>query len=129
MLGDPRRFGGRRKVATVALAACANAGARLIKLFPAQLWTPAALKDVRGVGDFKTVHFLPSGGITPENTDAWLAAGAAAVGMGSKLVGASVRTPPHDLAALAEADADWAEVGRPKAAALFRKYATVYAAA
>ncbi|KAH8045216.1 10-hydroxy-9-(phosphonooxy)octadecanoate phosphatase [Aureococcus anophagefferens] len=50
----------------VEIRTCWNAGAKLIKIFPAQLWTPAALKDLRSVGDFKHVSFLPSGGITPD---------------------------------------------------------------
>ena len=102
---------------------CWNAGAKLIKIFPAQLWTPAALKDLRSVGDFKHVSFLPSGGITPDNAAAWLDAGACACGMGSKLVGAAVRADPSDAAALAAAEDDWQKNGLPMATRLFASLA------
>lgn len=102
---------------------CWNAGAKLIKIFPAQLWTPAALKDLRSVGDFKHVSFLPSGGITPDNAAAWLDAGACACGMGSKLVGAAVRADPSDATALAAAEDDWQKNGLPKATKLFASLA------
>ena len=105
------------------IRACWNAGAKLIKIFPAQLWTPAALKDLRSVGDFKHVSFLPSGGITPDNAAAWLDAGACACGMGSKLVGAAVRADPSDAAALAAAEDDWQKNGLPKATKLFASLA------
>ncbi len=39
-----------------------EAGALMIKLFPAQLWTPDAFKALRAVGRFGEVALLPSGG-------------------------------------------------------------------
>ena len=56
-------------------------GAQIVKLFPAQNWTPKALNDVKGIGNFKNVHIIPSGGITPENARSWLENGAFAVGL------------------------------------------------
>ena len=44
-----------------------NQGALCMKLFPAQLWNPSALKDVKGIGAFAKMNIFPSGGITPEN--------------------------------------------------------------
>ncbi len=38
-----------------------EAGAKMIKLFPAQLWTPEALKALKAVGRFGEVELLPSG--------------------------------------------------------------------
>ena len=43
--------------------------------------------------------------------------------MGSKLVGASVRTDPADAAALKVADDDWQSAGLPRATALFKSLA------
>lgn len=80
---------------------CAMEGARCIKLFPAQLWKPSTLKDLRAVGMFGTLNIMPSGGVNPVNAFDWFAHGAFAVGMGSKLVGGDVRVKPEDAEALA----------------------------
>ena len=37
------------------------AGAKMIKLFPAQMWTPDTFKALRAVGMFGDVDLLPSG--------------------------------------------------------------------
>lgn len=73
-----------------------------MKLFPAQLWTPDTLKALRAVGSFGDMTILPSGGIEPSTVSAWLRAGAAAVGMGSCLVGDDVRVAPTADPALLE---------------------------
>jgi 2-dehydro-3-deoxyphosphogluconate aldolase/(4S)-4-hydroxy-2-oxoglutarate aldolase len=57
--------------------------ADLIKLFPASLWTPAALRDVRAA--LPHLQFVPTGGVTVETAPEWIRAGSAAVGMGSAL--------------------------------------------
>ena len=59
-------------------------GARLLKLFPADIGGPAYLKALRAPLD--DVEFVPTGGIGPENAAAWASAGAAAIGAGSSLV-------------------------------------------
>lgn len=60
-------------------------GAQLIKLFPADTGGPAYLKALRA--PLPQVRFLPTGGVRPDNVAEWFAAGAAAVGIGSALVG------------------------------------------
>ena len=69
--------------ASEAFAALA-AGATGLKIFPAEMLTPAALRALRAVLPPATV-VLPVGGITPENMQAFLAAGANGFGMGSAL--------------------------------------------
>ncbi len=59
-------------------------GARLLKLFPADIGGPAYLKALRAPLD--DIEFVPTGGIGPENAAAWANAGAAAIGAGSSLV-------------------------------------------
>jgi 2-dehydro-3-deoxyphosphogluconate aldolase/(4S)-4-hydroxy-2-oxoglutarate aldolase len=59
-------------------------GAMAVKIFPAGLGGPRYLRDLRG--PFPELAFMPSGGITPENTADFLAAGATAVFAGSDLV-------------------------------------------
>ena len=60
------------------------AGADALKLFPAELLTPAVLKALRAVFPSE-VLFVPVGGITPQNLAAYAAAGANGFGLGSAL--------------------------------------------
>ena len=64
--------------------AALNAGARAIKLFPAEAASPAVLKAQRAVLA-KDVPVLVVGGITPEALAPWRAAGASGFGLGSAL--------------------------------------------
>jgi 2-dehydro-3-deoxyphosphogalactonate aldolase len=68
---------------TEAFAALA-AGADALKLFPAEQLPPVVLKAWLSVLP-KGTALLPVGGITPDNMDAYLAAGAAGFGIGSAL--------------------------------------------
>ena len=64
--------------------AALEAGAAGLKLFPAEMITPAVVKALRAVLPPATV-VLPVGGITLENMPAYLAAGASGFGIGSAL--------------------------------------------
>ncbi len=68
---------------TEAFAALA-AGADALKLFPAEIISPAAVKAMRAVLP-ETVRLLPVGGIGAHNFGAYLDAGAAGFGIGSTL--------------------------------------------
>jgi 2-dehydro-3-deoxyphosphogalactonate aldolase len=68
---------------TEGFAALAN-GADALKLFPAELLTPAVLKSMRAVFP-GTTRFLPVGGITPDAMASYVAAGAAGFGLGGAL--------------------------------------------
>lgn len=62
-------------------------GAAAAKVFPAQLWGPAALAAVlEAMPDVRTI---PTGGVDAANAGAWIAAGATAVGVGGSLTRAS----------------------------------------
>jgi 2-dehydro-3-deoxyphosphogalactonate aldolase len=60
------------------------AGATGLKLFPAELASPAVVKALLAVLPAGT-PVMPVGGITPLNMDEWRAAGAAGFGIGSAL--------------------------------------------
>jgi 2-dehydro-3-deoxyphosphogalactonate aldolase len=60
------------------------AGATGLKLFPAELASPAVVKALLAVLP-KGTSLMPVGGISPDNMDAWRAAGAAGFGIGSAL--------------------------------------------
>jgi len=61
-----------------------EAGATGLKIFPAEMITPAVVKALRAVLP-ATVPVMPVGGVTPTNMGAYLAAGASGFGIGSAL--------------------------------------------
>ncbi|KQT08051.1 2-dehydro-3-deoxy-6-phosphogalactonate aldolase [Ramlibacter sp. Leaf400] len=83
--------------------AALDAGATGLKLFPAEAIPPAAVKALRAVLPPGTL-LLPVGGVTPDNTAAWRAAGADGLGIGSALY--KPGRPAHEVAVLARAFAD-----------------------
>lgn len=64
--------------------AAIRAGADALKLFPAELITPAVVRAMRAVLP-KDIKLLPVGGITPDNMADFRAAGVAGFGLGSAL--------------------------------------------
>ncbi|CAE8708839.1 unnamed protein product [Polarella glacialis] len=100
-------------------------GAHTVKIFPAQLWSPSTLQDLRRIGDFGKYRLCPSGGIDCSTAEAWLKAGATAVGMGSCLVGKDVATSPSDAEALAAAEENWRSKAKPDATALAKRLGLV----
>ena len=64
--------------------AALDAGATGLKIFPAEMASPAVVKALRAVLPANAV-VLPVGGITPENMRHYLAAGANGFGIGSAL--------------------------------------------
>ena len=62
-----------------------DAGAPLVKIFPASVTGPALLRELRG--PLGHVPLMPTGGISAANAAAFLSAGAAAVGVGGSLTG------------------------------------------
>jgi 2-dehydro-3-deoxyphosphogluconate aldolase/(4S)-4-hydroxy-2-oxoglutarate aldolase len=59
----------------------------VVKLFPGSLGGPAYLKALRG--PFPDIPFMPTGGVSRDNLQTWLDAGAVAVGAGGELVPAA----------------------------------------
>lgn len=64
--------------------AALDAGAQMLKLFPATTYGTSHVRALRAVLPAQ-VPLLAVGGITPENLPAWLAAGCAGAGIGSDL--------------------------------------------
>jgi 2-dehydro-3-deoxyphosphogluconate aldolase/(4S)-4-hydroxy-2-oxoglutarate aldolase len=63
-----------------------EAGADVVKVFPATALGPGFFKDVRA--PLPHVKMMPTGGVTLDNAGTWIAAGAVAVGVGTALVDA-----------------------------------------
>ena len=68
------------------ILAAHEAGADIIKVFPATALGPQYIKDVRA--PLPQVKLMPTGGVTVDNAGDWIRAGAVAVGVGSALVDA-----------------------------------------
>lgn len=81
---------------TEALAAY-EAGAEMIKIFPARLGGPAYIRDL--LAPLPYLRLVPTGGVTVENARAYREAGAVAVGVGGNLISAQ-----------AVASGDWAQI-------------------
>jgi len=81
---------------TEALAAH-EAGADMVKLFPARLGGPQYLRDILAPLPF--LRIVPTGGVSAENARAYIDAGAVAVGIGGSLITAQ-----------AVAQADWGRI-------------------
>jgi len=82
-----------------------EAGADIVKLFPAEFFGPAYVKTVKA--PLEQTAILPMGGITPENAKEWFKAGVTCLGVGSFITKA------------AQKDGDYAKV--TAAAKLFLK--------
>jgi 2-dehydro-3-deoxyphosphogluconate aldolase/(4S)-4-hydroxy-2-oxoglutarate aldolase len=61
-----------------------DAGADIVKVFPATALGPGFFKDVHG--PLPQVRLMPTGGVTRDNAGDWIKAGAAAIGVGTALV-------------------------------------------
>jgi 2-dehydro-3-deoxyphosphogluconate aldolase/(4S)-4-hydroxy-2-oxoglutarate aldolase len=91
------------------IARAENAGADIVKVFPARVLGPAFIRDI--LGPSPQSRLVPTGGVaaTQESVSAWIRAGAVAVGIGSQLI-ASHPARPTDLDSLADRVAevrDW----------------------
>ena len=64
-----------------------EAGADVVKVFPATVLGPGYFKDV--LAPLPHVRLMPTGGVTKENAGAWIKAGAVALGVGTAIVDAN----------------------------------------
>jgi len=71
-----------------------EAGADIIKLFPAGTFGPSGIKNIRG--PIPQAQIMPTGGVSVANAHEWISAGAVALGAGSALVGGA-KTGDYDL--------------------------------
>ena len=61
-----------------------QAGADVVKVFPATSLGPRYLKDI--AGPFPQIKMMPTGGVSVDNVGEWITAGAIAAGIGSDLL-------------------------------------------
>ena len=70
-----------------------DAGADIVKVFPATALGPGFLKDIHG--PLPAVKLMPTGGVSVENAGDWIRAGAVAVGVGSALLDGAAIAAGH----------------------------------
>ncbi|HVW21810.1 MAG TPA: bifunctional 4-hydroxy-2-oxoglutarate aldolase/2-dehydro-3-deoxy-phosphogluconate aldolase [Opitutaceae bacterium] len=92
--------------------ACWEAGADIVKIFPAEFFGPAYIKSLKG--PLPHIDFVPTGGVNPENVAEFLKAGAWATAAGSSLVEAKALKEKNWGAVTAKAKAFAAAVAAAK---------------
>ena len=97
------------------ILAAHEAGADIIKVFPATALGPQYIKDVRA--PLPQVKLMPTGGVTLDNAGDWIRAGAVAVGVGSALVDAGAVDGGRFDVITANAERVVASVARARSAA------------
>jgi 2-dehydro-3-deoxyphosphogluconate aldolase/(4S)-4-hydroxy-2-oxoglutarate aldolase len=60
-----------------------EAGADIVKIFPGELFGPQIIKAI--LGPIPYAKLMPTGGVSLDNVEEWIKAGAVAVGVGSAL--------------------------------------------
>ena len=65
--------------------AAMEAGADILKIFPAELFGPKIIKAIKGPIPY--AKMMPTGGVNADNVGEWIRAGAVAVGAGGALTG------------------------------------------
>ena len=81
-----------------------EAGADVVKIFPAGVGGPQFFKDLKG--PFPHIEIMPTGAVNRETAPAFIKAGACAVGVGGELVGKPL-IAARDFAAITRNAADF----------------------
>jgi 2-dehydro-3-deoxyphosphogluconate aldolase/(4S)-4-hydroxy-2-oxoglutarate aldolase len=79
------------------VARALQAGAKVLKLFPASHFGPAYLKAIRD--PFPEAQWLATGGVSIENIKDWFAVGAMGFGVGGPLLGGGISDIPSRVTA------------------------------
>lgn len=77
-----------------------EAGVDIVKIFPADLFGPKIIKDIRG--PLPQAKMMPTGGVDVSNVGEWIKAGAVAVGAGSSLTACAKTGNYSEITALAK---------------------------
>lgn len=72
-------------------------GVDIMKLFPGSLYEPSIVKTIKG--PLPQANLMPTGGVSLDNLQEWIRAGAVAVGIGSDLTADAVRSGDYSLVA------------------------------
>ncbi|WP_018086716.1 bifunctional 2-keto-4-hydroxyglutarate aldolase/2-keto-3-deoxy-6-phosphogluconate aldolase [Desulfurispora thermophila] len=77
------------------ILAAMELGVDVVKLFPGELFGPQAIKAIRG--PLPQANIMPTGGVSLDNVEQWIKAGAVAVGVGSDITKQGLAEGNYDL--------------------------------
>jgi len=77
-----------------------EAGADVVKIFPATLFGPKIIKAIKG--PLPQAPLLPTGGVNINNVEEWIEAGSFAVGVGSALTGGAKKEDYNEVTRIAK---------------------------
>ncbi|MDI3534341.1 MAG: 2-dehydro-3-deoxyphosphogluconate aldolase / (4S)-4-hydroxy-2-oxoglutarate aldolase [Thermosediminibacterales bacterium] len=72
-----------------------EAGADVVKLFPGSMFGPKAIKAIKG--PLPQAELVPTGGVSLNNVEEWIKAGAAAVGVGGDLTKEAIQKNDYSI--------------------------------
>ncbi|MBW7477267.1 bifunctional 2-keto-4-hydroxyglutarate aldolase/2-keto-3-deoxy-6-phosphogluconate aldolase [Paenibacillus oenotherae] len=72
-------------------------GVDIVKLFPGNLYSPSIINSLKG--PLPQLNIMPTGGVSLNNLEDWITAGAVAVGIGSDLTAEAAKTRNYGLVA------------------------------
>lgn len=79
---------------------CMEAGADVVKIFPGELFGPKIIKAIKGPIPYAPM--MPTGGVSLENVEEWIKAGAVAVGVGGSLIAGAKKGDYASITAIAK---------------------------
>lgn len=91
---------------------CMEAGADIIKIFPAALFGPSIIKSFKG--PLPQAQMMPTGGVNADNVADWINAGAVMVGSGSDLTAGAIKGDFESITRLAKEMVEAVRVARGK---------------
>ena len=91
---------------------CMEAGADIIKIFPAALFGPSIIKNFKG--PLPQAQMMPTGGVNAGNVADWIKAGAVMVGSGSELTAGAKKGDFESITRLAKEMVEAVRVARGK---------------
>lgn len=91
---------------------CMEAGADVIKIFPAALFGPSIIKNFKG--PLPQAQMMPTGGVNVDNVAEWINAGAVMVGSGSDLTAGAKSGDFESITRLAREMVDAVRAARGK---------------
>ena len=77
-----------------------EAGADVVKIFPAELFGPKIIEAIKG--PLPQAPLLPTGGVNLNNVDQWIIAGSFAVGVGGALTGGAKKGDYNEVTRIAK---------------------------
>ncbi|CAA7603240.1 2-dehydro-3-deoxy-phosphogluconate aldolase [Acididesulfobacillus acetoxydans] len=79
---------------------CMEAGADIVKIFPGEVFGPKIIKAIKG--PIPQAAMMPTGGVSLDNVEEWIKAGAVAVGVGGSLTAGAKKGDYESITTIAK---------------------------